>query len=501
MDVLAASTLSIAGPQFLNWTNFGQFINDGTFQIGSATASGGLMFSMFDQERGKPGSITNTGSMVLQNNSRFTTEIQGEVNNVFLNAAGAVLSINSGSFFDSPGPSTVGYDFLGTSVYHLRIANNGLIAVNGAAGRTTRLYSEGNYSGSGLLSVRGAPGAALGDTSARIRYNGASGIFDIASGELDYAKFSSAGSTPLGGAVNFLDNNGTLIAYDAAASSGGTVVSATITGFQAGDRIVLRGSDRASSYTYDPATHKLTLKMATSSGSPAASVEFTLAGNYAESDFKVTPAQFGNDGTGSDNVITTTSTANAVPPFSYQDTTTQAAGIDPGQQYTGPVNYLQSQYIWVKPDSVNLVTHMPNTFLQGNAGNDALVANSGSNVLDGGFGSNFITGASGADGGRDTFFLDGSAGTTGDTIVNFHPGDSAILWGFVPGTSAFTWAGNEGAAGHTGATIHAAFAGAGAAINGSLTFAGLSLADAQGKLSLTPGSVGGRSYLYVHYNG
>jgi len=71
----------------------------------------------------------------------------------------------------------------------------------------------------------------------------------------------------------------------------------------------------------------------------------------------------------------------------------------------------------------------------------------------------------------------------------------------VPGKSVVTWADNEGAAGHTGATIHAAFGGAGTAINGSVTFAGLSLADSQSKLSLTSGSAGGRSYLYVHYNG
>ena len=97
-----------------------------------------------------------------------------------------------------------------------------------------------------------------------------------------------------------------------------------------------------------------------------------------------------------------------------------------------------------------------------------------------------MTGATGADGGTDTFFLDGTVGTTWDTIVNFHPGDSATLWGFVPGQSAMIWAANDGAAGHTGATIHAAFAGAGTAINGSLTFASLGLADAQSKLSLTP---------------
>ncbi len=94
-----------------------------------------------------------------------------------------------------------------------------------------------------------------------------------------------------------------------------------------------------------------------------------------------------------------------------------------------------------------------------------------------------------------------TVGTTWDTIANFHPGDSATLWGFVPGQSAMAWGANEGAAGHTGATIHAAFADIGTAINGSLTFAGLSLADAQSKLNPLPGTAGGRSYLYVHYNG
>ncbi len=75
------------------------------------------------------------------------------------------------------------------------------------------------------------------------------------------------------------------------------------------------------------------------------------------------------------------------------------------------------------------------------------------------------------------------------------------LWGFVPGQSTLAWAANDGMPGYTGATIHLAFAGAGSPINGSVSFVGLSLADAQNKLSLTPGSVGGRSYLSAHYNG
>ena len=219
--------------------------------------------------------------------------------------------------------------------------------------------------------------------------------------------------------------------------------------------------------------------------------------NVLDGNFRVAPsAAFSGQGLD----ITTTSTSQAIPAFSYTDNATGAAGTSAGQQYAGPANTLQSQYIWAKPDGASITAFGPNVFLVGGAGNDALTASGGSNVLDGGFGSNFMTGATGADGGTDTFFLDGTAGTTWDTLVNFHPGDSATLWGFVPGQSATIWAANEGAAGRTGATIHTAFAGAGTPIHGSLTFAGPGLADAQSKLSLTPGTAGGRSYLYVHCN-
>jgi len=150
------------------------------------------------------------------------------------------------------------------------------------------------------------------------------------------------------------------------------------------------------------------------------------------------------------------------------------------------VNCLQSQYIWASADSVGIAARPPNTFIKCGSGDDAPAASAGSNVLNGG---------------RDTFFLDGTAGTTWDTILNFRPGDSATLWDYVAGQSVMVMAANEGVVGNTGATIHAAFVGAGTATNGSVTFAGLRLADAQSKLSLTPGSVGGRSYPYIHYNG
>ena len=48
--------------------------------------------------------------------------------------------------------------------------------------------------------------------------------------------------------------------------------------------------------------------------------------------------------------------------------------------------------------------------------------------------------------------------------------------------------------------IHAAFAGADTRANGSVTFAGISLATAQAHVSVTSGTSGRRSYLYVHYD-
>ena len=53
---------------------------------------------------------------------------------------------------------------------------------------------------------------------------------------------------------------------------------------------------------------------------------------------------------------------------------------------------------------------------------------------------------------------------------------------------------------YKGATIHTAFAGAGTPVNGSVTFTGISLATAQTHFTTSTGSVGGRSYLCVHYN-
>ena len=478
----AASTLAASGPGQFVWQLFDQFINDGTVQVGSPQASANVLVSM-----GSPGAAT------LTNNSAITVydsvlKLEPIVQTTGLvNSAGATVSASDGGgiILSSIYGYGVGDD--------CNVTNNGVMDLNGAAGTTTAMVVQGSYQGSGLLSVRGAAGDNAASTYTNV-VGPASGIFDVESGEL---KFST---TPVGGFVNFLDNNGVLYDnYNFGDYQTGNPFGATIYGFQAGDQIDVYG-DFATyinnySLSWNASTNVLTVFH--NGGSFG---QFHLAGSYQQSDFQLQAP--GNFNVTDPLVITTTNTANAIPGFAYLDTTTQGVGSQEGAQYAGPVSYLQSEFLWpTAQDGVNVTAHVPDAYVVGGAGNDALAANSGSNVLDGGTGSNFLAGASGADGGVDTFFLDASAGTTWDTITNFHPGDSVTLWGFVPGQSGYAWADNDGAAGYTGATLHAAVAGAGTPVNASVTFAGLSLATAQSQFSVSSGTAGGRTYLYVHDNG
>jgi hypothetical protein len=196
-----------------------------------------------------------------------------------------------------------------------------------------------------------------------------------------------------------------------------------------------------------------------------------------------------------------TQTAVARPNFSYVDTTTGTSGTSNGTGYTGPVSYIKQQYIWSGSNSVAIAADTSNVFMHGGPGDDALTAISGSNVLDGGSGSNFLVGAPGTDGGFDTFFDDGrGAQVTWDTLVHFHHGDAATIFGFKGGLSTMQWADNEGATGYKGATLHSELGGTGTGINATITFAGLSLSDAQAKLTISTGNIDGNAYLYLKYS-
>src|SRR3954466_3339363 len=86
------------------------------------------------------------------------------------------------------------------------------------------------------------------------------------------------------------------------------------------------------------------------------------------------------------------------------------------------------------------------------------------------------------------------------TVLSFHPGDDATVWGLTPQDFNIAWSNNEGASGFTGLTLHATAAGKPTA---SLTLAGFTTDDmSNGRISVTFGhdAASGSSFMNVHSN-
>jgi len=171
-------------------------------------------------------------------------------------------------------------------------------------------------------------------------------------------------------------------------------------------------------------------------------------------------------------------------PLSVFDTTTQSSVAATGSPYIGPVAGLENTYANVTSDGLDILATTPNWFIATGSGNDAITVTNGNNVVDGGAGSNFLTGGSG----DDTFFVNATPPNQDiwTTVVHFHQGDFATLWGVAPVVAtAMAWANNQGAAGYTGLTLHAT------TVNGtsaSLTLDGYSTADlSDGRLAIAFG--------------
>jgi serralysin len=167
--------------------------------------------------------------------------------------------------------------------------------------------------------------------------------------------------------------------------------------------------------------------------------------------------------------------------------------------YTGPVAGLLHEHVYLGADNVNLSTLSKGVFLHSGSGDDALQVSAGNNVLDGGTGSNFLTEGTGSD----TFFVDDrSAGSDiWSSIVGFHSGDDATVWGVTAEDFHLNWLDNQGAVGAKGLT-------GGFTANGhpaaNITLAGYSTADIGSKLTVsfgktadTPG-VPGSVYMNIH---
>jgi hypothetical protein len=279
---------------------------------------------------------------------------------------------------------------------------------------------------------------------------------------------------------------GDMLVLDAPASFAGTIA-----GFDATDKISVSSAAGAVTGVSYAAGANGVGTLTLNSGATVLGT-LALAGNFAGSTFQVTP----NTATNTYDITKSADPAN----FLITDTTTGTSSNAPGVAYTGPVAGLQHEYINLSPNSLNIAATVPNSFIHSGAGTDAIDVSkvSGNNVLDGSTGSNFLVGGAG----NDTFFVDDRAAPaeTWSSVVNFHAGDAATVFGVDPTGFAFDWEDNQGAAGFTGLTLHATAPGKPIA---SLTLAGYTVADlSNGRLTASFGHdpASGSDYLYVHGN-
>ena len=175
-----------------------------------------------------------------------------------------------------------------------------------------------------------------------------------------------------------------------------------------------------------------------------------------------------------------------------------------GAAYSGPITWLNNEFVYLGPENLNITALVPNVFLRSGSGMDGLNVSqvNGNNILDGGAGSNFLTGGTG----DDTFYLDNRHPTTPvfSTIVKFHAGDNMTIWGVNPTDFSEMVLDNQGAPGYTGVDLIFTHPNQPAV---SFVLAGYTSADlTNGRLSSSYGTtpdlrgLAGSQYLTIHGN-
>jgi hypothetical protein len=174
--------------------------------------------------------------------------------------------------------------------------------------------------------------------------------------------------------------------------------------------------------------------------------------------------------------VTSVAAIDPNPTISFIDNTTSESGTADASVYTGSVPGIQYKYIYQSSDNVALtIPTNGNWIVGGGGGTTEITAISGNNVLVGSTGSSVLTGGTG----DDTFDIP-DANITGqrtwDTIVNFHPGDTAVLAGIGSKNWTYTWVSSMAATGGTGLTLNAV-SNSNTGLSELVTFAGLSSND------------------------
>jgi hypothetical protein len=203
--------------------------------------------------------------------------------------------------------------------------------------------------------------------------------------------------------------------------------------------------------------------------------------------------------TATDPNTTVTVTAPTKVCFLVHDNTTGQSTQETGTPYTGPTAGLTREFINLTHDNLDIASICPNCFIYSGGGNDSInVSQGGGNkILDASGGSNFLVGG----GGNDTFFLNDLYSTTPiwSTLLNFHAGDAATIWGVTPADFSISWMDGEGAggSGYTGLTMHVTAAGKPAEL---LTLVGMTTADlSNGHLAVQFGAVNGTNYMEINH--
>ncbi len=185
--------------------------------------------------------------------------------------------------------------------------------------------------------------------------------------------------------------------------------------------------------------------------------------------------------------------------FACFDSTTGQNTSATGVPYTGPASGITSEFILASPDNINVTAEVPNAFIElnGGKGEDAInvSAQNGHNTVDATGGSNFLVGGTG----NDTFYLDDldSTAPIWSTLVNFHAGDAATIWGVTPADFSIAWVAGEGAPAYSGLTAQITASGKPAEY---LTLAGMTPADlSSGTLDVQFGRVNGLNYMEISH--
>ena len=197
------------------------------------------------------------------------------------------------------------------------------------------------------------------------------------------------------------------------------------------------------------------------------------------------------------------SAARYATPFdvAYTDVTSGTIAYGNGTAYDGGFGGATKLFVLPGADDLAIGATGASIYLRTGSGTDALQATGGNNVLEGGTGSSFLVGGTGADGGADTFLVDASSGTTWSTIVNFHAGDVAWLFGFHARAEHEAYTASDGVAGFQGLTLHSELNGAGTGVDVSLTFAGVDPATQAAHFSVSTGTTAdARDFLRMTYN-